>query len=1129
MAELEASEATEPLATEPLASESPESSAEDGRSGPPGASGSPLPPTFLDGERVAGRFRIVRLLGQGAMGQVFEAWDEELATPIALKVIRPDLSDHASFAARFKEEVEIARRVTHPNVCRVFDLFSHRSADESGWGHAGPELLVLTMQLLRGETLARHVARQGSLSADQAEALAGQIADGLDAAHAAGVQHRDLKSSNIVLDRDRDGNLNPIITDFGLARPMDDRGGSMGAGTPAYAAPEIRDGAPGDRRSDIFSFGAVLYEMLVGRPPTENSAEAPRRFRRAVAGALHPDPKQRFGSAREVVDAITTRRPSRLAMAAVSTIALAAMIGLGPWIHQTREIQPLRVAYLASEPEPTAAAPWLAATLALQLERQLAGFDDLSPLPVRSVSETATALGLVRPHDDPLTPPEADRLRTALGADALVVGSTDVLPTATENRIELRLRIYTRDGSTEDTLTPLFGIASDLETLIEVGAKEIRRDLGLDPERLAASESPTAELPRTVDGARLYASAVDLLRAGDGLGAERLLEEAITLEGETPLLLTALGEAAALRGLDDRAATLAESARELLGQPRDEWARRLEAQSLELSRDWRAAADRYEAMSEQYGTDLRYALRRANALAKAGDPARAFELLTALPEELPTTRPLATLHLARARVAEQAGMFQEQADAAETAIELADTHGAEHLAARARLSAGIATLRLGKTQEAATLLDEALLRFGQLGDAWNAARALIDIGRSRIELAHAPSLGQAQEDLQRLGDREGEARLLALWAHRNARRGNLSVAEEQADRAITIAREIGNFRAEAEALAAKALALWAGTHEAAALDSYRDALQAAKASGDQRLIAGYTMNLALVLQYFGPSPVVAESFERAVAIFRRIGSRADLGRALRNLAAEYRTRRDLDRAADIAREAVETERALGDAVTLRESLVLLSGIQARKSNFEAARESIEEAITVAASIGKSHGFDYQSLARIDWKLGQREEALAAMDAILERYPAELEATDNFGYAVQLDRARILQELGRVDAGRATLLEVFPALMLHGSPGQRRGTRKTALRLIDENESSSSEPFERALESQLTAAEDDERFGDQAILAFELAAFLRQLERPEEACSLLERSLDDLRDKAPTAAADRLAQALASCV
>lgn len=136
------------------------------------------------GRVLNGRFRILRSLGRGGMGEVYEAVDQELSERVAVKTIRPEIAADPTALARFRQEMQLARRITHPNICRLFDL--HRSSDPPG----GP-LAFLTMELLEGETLARRLAREGRLSITDALPIAQQLADALTAAHQAGVIHRD--------------------------------------------------------------------------------------------------------------------------------------------------------------------------------------------------------------------------------------------------------------------------------------------------------------------------------------------------------------------------------------------------------------------------------------------------------------------------------------------------------------------------------------------------------------------------------------------------------------------------------------------------------------------------------------------------------------------------------------------------------------------------------------------------------------------------------------------------------------------------------------------------------------------------------------------------------------------------
>jgi len=227
---------------------------------------------------LAGRYELLGMLGVGGMGAVYRARDLELGEIVALKMLSSDLARAPGMLERFREEVRLARRVTHPNVARIFDI-----------GTTGDDWF-LTMELVDGESLAVLLEREGAISVARTVAIAIQACAGLAAAHRAGVVHRDLKPDNILMRRDG----HAVIADFGIARALVDhhsaeRDGQI-AGTPAYMAPEqVLGSSDIDGRADVYALGVTLYECLTGRLPFSGDSAV------AVAKArLHeppPDPR----------------------------------------------------------------------------------------------------------------------------------------------------------------------------------------------------------------------------------------------------------------------------------------------------------------------------------------------------------------------------------------------------------------------------------------------------------------------------------------------------------------------------------------------------------------------------------------------------------------------------------------------------------------------------------------------------------------------------------------------------------------------------------------------------------------------------------------------------------------------
>ncbi len=208
----------------------------------------------LQQQQIGARYRLVRLLGRGGMGEVYQAHDNELRRPVALKVLLPDVAANEAMLERFKREIHISSTVTHRNVLRVFDLGE------------GPGTKFLTMEFVEGENLAEMMKREGRLPTELIIRILRQVCQGLGAAHERGVLHRDLKPANVMISRDD----RVLLTDFGIAKSLQQTGMTQAGeimGTPHYMSPEQVKGEPVDIRSDIYSLGVMLYEMATGQVP----------------------------------------------------------------------------------------------------------------------------------------------------------------------------------------------------------------------------------------------------------------------------------------------------------------------------------------------------------------------------------------------------------------------------------------------------------------------------------------------------------------------------------------------------------------------------------------------------------------------------------------------------------------------------------------------------------------------------------------------------------------------------------------------------------------------------------------------------------------------------------------------
>jgi serine/threonine protein kinase/Tfp pilus assembly protein PilF len=265
------------------------------------------------GSTFAGRYQIIEELGRGGMGRVYKVQDTEVQETIALKILRSEIASSQKTIQRFRNELKLARKISHKNVCRMYDLNKEE------------ESYYITMEYVSGENLKSMIQMMGHLSVGKTVLIANQICEGLIEAHALGVIHRDLKPSNVMIDKE--GNAH--IMDFGIARSIDVEDATRTearVGTPKYMSPEQMSGGEIDLRTDIYSFGIILYEMLTGNVPYDGDTAAeialkqntatpqepkkinpqvPHHFNRLILKCIQRDKNNRFENAAAVLDELS--------------------------------------------------------------------------------------------------------------------------------------------------------------------------------------------------------------------------------------------------------------------------------------------------------------------------------------------------------------------------------------------------------------------------------------------------------------------------------------------------------------------------------------------------------------------------------------------------------------------------------------------------------------------------------------------------------------------------------------------------------------------------------------------------------------------------------------------------------
>jgi serine/threonine-protein kinase len=360
---------------------------------------------------VADRYEVLGLLGSGGMGTVYRARDRELDELVALKMLRRGLASSTKALERFRREVKLARRVTHRNVARTFDIGEHAGAR------------FLTMELVEGEMLGARLARTGRMRNVDVVPIARELASGLAAAHDAGVVHRDLKPENIIVAND--GRV--VITDFGIARALWSSNQSVGGvvGTPTYMAPEQVEGALDlDPRADVYAFGAIIFELMTGMPAWD--AKTPVQIMMARLTEPPPDPRRHVPTltesssafimkcmARKRDDRFANGRDLRTALDQLISSREAALSAPPPAPSSpkvARDVVRTTVAVLPIVNEGAPEDDYVAATVHEELVDVLSAMPDVR---VRAREDTAT------PRDAAASPQEAG---AALGVQSVVDG-----------------------------------------------------------------------------------------------------------------------------------------------------------------------------------------------------------------------------------------------------------------------------------------------------------------------------------------------------------------------------------------------------------------------------------------------------------------------------------------------------------------------------------------------------------------------------------------------------------------------------------------------------------------------------------------------------------------------------------
>jgi tetratricopeptide (TPR) repeat protein/tRNA A-37 threonylcarbamoyl transferase component Bud32 len=772
---------------------------------------------FTAGELVAGRYRVERFIARGGMGEVYAAEDLSLNERVALKAIRPKLAATPEALLRFKRELRLARRVTHANVCRVFDIGEH--------GAPSP-LLFFTMELLVGRTLHEYLVQQGRLPPEQVLRLAEQMAAALDAAHAAQIVHRDFKSGNVMLvpTAAAPGGVRAVVTDFGLARgEVLQEDGSVSQesyfqGSPAYMSPEQVEGRPLSLASDLYSFGVVLFELVTGQrpfkadtpmatallrlrqPPPSPCALVPELapvWERVLLRCLAREPRERFASASEVVAALRTAEPRSHGGHALHPASPPRPTRAhAPLQREARPVARRVVAVLAPRNlMGRSESAWLSTALAEMLSAELAVGGWMRLLSGEGVVQMRQDLSL--PEEEGFAEGTLRRMRAHSGVDLVLTGAYLVQGRGEAARLRLNLRL--QEATTGETLLHLTELGAEcelLELVSRVGTT-LRERLGLGTLPSEPSLGVRNAMPKGPEVARLYAEGLTALRDHDAATAVERLERVVAGEPTFAPAHSALAAAFQYLFQEESAKEAARRAFELAGSLSREERLLVSARHHEAQAEWPQAIEAYRTLFEFFPDNVEYGAALVYAQVTAGHNREAQATLEAL-RRLPS--PLsedARISLAAAVATSSTGDFTASRRHAQEAVSRARQARQGQLAASALIMQAYAARNLGEPLCAVELLEESERLFLAGGDRGGAARsmlvhamALIDLGRLlEAERVFASAIQVARE----IQGASLVAELLQSAGGLSCYLGNLPEALLRASEALALCRQRGRF------------------------------------------------------------------------------------------------------------------------------------------------------------------------------------------------------------------------------------------------------------------------------------------------------------------------------------------------
>jgi tetratricopeptide (TPR) repeat protein/predicted Ser/Thr protein kinase len=963
---------------------------------------SPLLPRSFLGKR----YEIIGMLGEGGMGAVYKAQDRELDRVVALKVIRPELAVHPEVLARFKQELILARKVTHRNVIRIFDL-----SEADG-------VKFITMDFVDGQDLKGLVKSKGKLPAEEVVQIIKQVCLALEAAHAEGVVHRDLKPQNIMVDQQS----RVYVMDFGIARSVEPGGMTqtgMLVGTPEYMSPEQVRGEHVGPQSDIFALGLILYELLTdkmpfeastaqasmfkrtkepARPAIEMDASVPRFLSEVARKCLEIDPKRRYQSTREIADELQTwtEGTSKVAwttqvtgflprafswkkhgVAAAVVVLLLALGGIGLRQRflsgpQTKVAGPavslaiLPFRNLSGDPS----LDWLGDSLAQMLSTDVGQSASLRVVSPERISQTIRDLRIL--PSALFDPPTVKRLADFSSADTVAWGQYTKF--GDQIHIDVTVQGFKRAHTAHLTES---GSEKDVLAAVDRLAGQIRDNLALSPsivkELQGKSFKPsTSSLPAL----RAYDQGVELARQGNFLDAQKQFDSATKEDPNFALAYSGLAETYAQLGQEDESERASQKAVGLSDNLPAAEKYLILAKHQTILKSYPQAIEAYEQLvkASPDNPDLHFALADLYEKSSEFDKARDeyAKVLTIDPKRVDGL-------LAMGRVEIESGNDQNGLEYLTRAQGMAVEFGNDEEKAQILQAMGIAYSDLTKWDDALRSFQDSLAIKQRLGLKKGVADSLESIAQTEEPLGKPDQAlkdyNSALDSYREIGDKADAARVLNDVADLYFNHGQFDKALELRKRSLQIEVDLGNVSEQGLVLNNIGNTYMSKGDYEDARTYFDQALALREKLKVPSDIADTVHNLAENSTKLGQYDQALQQYLRALDLRRSVGDKRSAAIESASMGTLFGYQGRFGAALSSEEDALKTFRETKEnGFWLAEVLGAYGNALAQVGRGEEAQKSLEEALTVArglknqAQVAAALGYEGDNLVyRGDYK------------------------------------------------------------------------------------------------------------------------------------------------------------------